>query len=123
MDTRAAARRFADTWQHGWTHHDVDAITALYTDDAVHHSMPFRAPHRGKKAIADYIRWSFDGETPITVTFAAPLVDEDRAAIEFRVHALDHGRPTTLAGCVFARFTPEGLAAETRDYWHTSEET
>ncbi|MEU7001942.1 hypothetical protein [Nonomuraea sp. NPDC046570] len=39
---------------------------------------------------------------------------------EFRVHALDHGRrPTTLAGCVFAS---EGLAAETRDYWHTSEE-
>ncbi|MEU7002645.1 hypothetical protein [Nonomuraea sp. NPDC046570] len=48
MDTRAAARRFADTWQHGWTHHD--AITALYTDD-VHHSMPFRAPHHGKKTL------------------------------------------------------------------------
>ncbi|MFC7109819.1 hypothetical protein ACFQQB_61175 [Nonomuraea rubra] len=42
LDTRQAAQRFADTWQHGWTHHDVAAITALYHDDAVHTSMPFR---------------------------------------------------------------------------------
>ena len=119
MDTRAAAQRFADTWQLGWSDHDVEAITALYAEDAVARSMPFRPAHHGRQAIAEYVRWSFDGETPLTVTFSTPLVDGDQAAIEFRVHALEHGKPTALAGCVFVRFTPGGLAAETRDYWHT----
>jgi ketosteroid isomerase-like protein len=121
MDTRAAAKRFADTWQHGWTHHDTAAITALYRDDAVHTSMPFRPPHHGKQAIADYITWSFTGETDPHVTFATPIVDGDQAAIEFRVHAHDNGRPVTLAGCVFARFDTNGLAVQTRDYWHTTD--
>jgi ketosteroid isomerase-like protein len=122
MDPATAARRFADTWQHGWTHHDADAIVTLYTADAEHTSMPFRPPHRGRAAIADYIRWSFEGETVQRVTFAQPLVDGDRAAIEFRVHALDErGTPVTLAGCVFAQFDADGLAVRTRDYWHSTE--
>ncbi|MGN9845796.1 nuclear transport factor 2 family protein [Nonomuraea sp. H19] len=119
MDTRTAAQRFADTWQHGWTHHDTAAITALYHDDAVHTSMPFRPPHESKQAIADYIQWSFTGESQPRVTFTAPIVDGDQAAIEFRVHALANGRPVTLAGCVFAHFDADGLAVRTRDYWHT----
>lgn len=121
MDTRHAAQRFADTWQHGWTHHDTDAIIALYHDDATHTSMPFRPPHQGKQAIADYIHWSFTDETDPHVTFATPIVDGDHAAIEFRVHAHDHGKPITIAGCVFARFNPDGLATHTRDYWHQTD--
>lgn len=122
MDPVTAARRFADTWQRGWTHHDADAITTLYAADAEHVSMPFRPPHRGRAAITDYIRRSFEGETIERVTFAPPLVDGDQAAIEWRVHAYDdRGTPVTLAGCVFARFDAHGLAVRTRDYWHTAE--
>lgn len=121
MNTRAAAQRFADTWQHGWTHHDTDRITTLYHHDAVHTSMPFRPPHRGRGAIADYIRWSFSTETAPQVTFATPIVDGDQAVIEFRVHAIDDGAPITLAGCVIARFDPDGLAVQTRDYWHITQ--
>ncbi|GAA2208237.1 hypothetical protein GCM10009850_036950 [Nonomuraea monospora] len=121
MDARQAAQRFADTWQDGWTRHDAAAITALYRDDAVHTSMPFRPPHRGRQAIADYITWSFTGESNPDVTFGPPLVDGDQAAIEFRVRACDNGRPVTLAGCVFAQFDTDGLAVRTRDYWHTTD--
>ncbi|WP_113699092.1 nuclear transport factor 2 family protein [Nonomuraea lactucae] len=121
MDPRTAAQRFADTWQHGWSRHDVDSIAALYAPDAEHISMPFRPPHRGRGAIADYIRWSFEGESDPQVSFTTPVVDGDQAAIEFRVHATDNGAPVTLAGCVFARFGPDGLAVRTRDYWHTTE--
>ncbi|MEV0597004.1 nuclear transport factor 2 family protein [Nonomuraea cavernae] len=121
MNPRTAAQRFADTWQHGWTHHDVDSILTLYADDAVHTSMPFRPPHRGRGAIADYIRWSFTNETDPRIIFATPIVDGDQAAIEFHAHTIDNGAPVTLAGCVFARFNPDGLAVQTRDYWHTTD--
>ncbi|RBQ19270.1 nuclear transport factor 2 family protein [Spongiactinospora rosea] len=105
MDTRQAALRFTGTWRRGWAEHDVEAIIALYAPDAVHRSMPFRPEHRGRAAIEEYIRWSFADETPVSVEFGTPLVD---------------GEPVTLAGCVFARFGADGLAVETRDYWHTA---
>jgi ketosteroid isomerase-like protein len=125
METAAAAERFVRVWESGWATHDVDAILALYTEDCVHRSMPFRPPHVGRAALATYLRWSFAGELPLTVRFSAPLVGPGAtAAAEFHVTAEESGpqgpRSTTLAGCVFVRFTAEGLAAETRDYWHTA---
>ncbi|WP_084959669.1 nuclear transport factor 2 family protein [Thermoactinospora rubra] len=114
MDPRAAAQRFADTWQHGWARHDVETILTLYAEDAVHTSMPFRTPHTGTSQIADYLRRSFQTETDPQVTFSPPLVDGPHAAIEYRVTT-----PTTrLAGCVFVTFDADGLAVRTRDYWH-----
>ncbi|MFI6502952.1 nuclear transport factor 2 family protein [Nonomuraea typhae] len=113
-DTRAAAQRFADTWQHGWCHHDAEAILTLYADDAVHTSMPFRPPHRGKAEISDYIRRSFAEEHAPRAHFEPPIVDGDRAAIEYHVTDGDH----TLAGCVFITFGDDGRAVQTRDYWH-----
>ncbi|MFC7109818.1 hypothetical protein ACFQQB_61170 [Nonomuraea rubra] len=71
--------------------------------------------------MADYITWSFTGENDPQVTFSAPVVDAGQAAIEFRVHAYDNGRPITLAGCVFVQFDTDGLAVRTRDYWHTAD--
>ncbi|PZG51503.1 hypothetical protein C1I98_08375 [Spongiactinospora gelatinilytica] len=121
MDTRQAALRFTGTWRRGWAEHDVEAIIALYAQDAVHRSMPFRPEHRGRAAIEEYIRWSFADETPVSVEFGTPLVDGDTAAAEFKVRSLDDGEPVTLAGCVFARFGADGLAVETRDYWHTTQ--
>lgn len=125
MDTAAAAERFVRVWESAWSRHDVDAILALYTESCVHRSMPFRPPHVGRAALATYLRWSFAGELPLSVRFSAPLVGQDGlAAAEFHVTSEeatpDGPRTATLAGCVFVHFTPEGLAARTRDYWHTT---
>lgn len=119
MDTADAARRFVETWERGWTRHDVPALLALYAEGCVHRSMPFRAPHRGRAALADYLRWSFEDERPLDVRFGPPVVGPDGLAVaEFRVVAEEGGEVSTLAGCVFVRFRGDGLAVETRDYWH-----
>ncbi|MEU9453345.1 nuclear transport factor 2 family protein [Streptomyces sp. NPDC048277] len=122
MDTREAAERFVRVWERGWAAHDVDALLALYAEDCVHRSMPFRAPHRGRDELAAYLRRSFDGERVTDVRFSAPLVGPDGVAVaEFRVFSEEEGAAATLAGCVFVRFDTRGLAVETRDYWHTVE--
>jgi uncharacterized protein (TIGR02246 family) len=119
MDTAAAAHRFVRVWERAWAAHDVDAILTLYAEDCVHRSMPFREPHRGRDELAAYVRWSFENEQTLDVRFSAPIVGaEGRAVAEFRVLAEEDGTPSTLAGCVFVRFDEEGLAVETRDYWH-----
>ncbi|WP_062349948.1 nuclear transport factor 2 family protein [Herbidospora yilanensis] len=117
MNTREIARRFAQTWQTGWAVHDVDLLLSLYAPGIVHHSMPFREPHRGLDALREYLTWSFAEEDVLDVRFGEPLVDGDTAAIEFRVRA----REGELAGCVFVTFDAEGLAVATRDYWHMSD--
>ncbi len=54
--------------------------------------------------------------------FSAPVVGPEGVAVaEFRVLAEEEGAPSTLAGCVFARFDEAGLAVETRHYWHTKD--
>ncbi|MCW7942846.1 hypothetical protein AAW14_12525 [Streptomyces hygroscopicus] len=119
MDTAEAARRFVRVWERGWAEHDVDSILALYARGCVHRSMPFRAPHRGRHELAAYLRWSFAGERTLDVRFSEPIVGpEGRVVAEFRVLAEEDGTPSTLAGCVFVRFDGEGLAVESRDYWH-----
>ncbi|SED86117.1 nuclear transport factor 2 family protein [Streptomyces sp. Ag109_O5-10] len=148
MDTWEAAERFVRVWARGWAAHDVDALLALYAEDCVHRSMPFRAPHRGRDELAAYLRWSFEAERVTDVRFSAPLVgpdgvaaaefrvrseergaaaefrvrsEERGAAAEFRVRSEERGAAATLAGCVFVRFDGRGLAVESRDYWHTAD--
>ncbi|HTU74443.1 MAG TPA: hypothetical protein VMG38_13090 [Trebonia sp.] len=44
MDTRQAAKRWAEVWERGWRSHDADAISALYAKDAFWQQHPFRDP-------------------------------------------------------------------------------
>jgi hypothetical protein len=120
MDPGKAASRWAATWTAAWRAHDVDAITALYADDSVHRSAPFRPPHRGRQAVAEYVAWAFADEQRVDeVRFGTPVVQGDRACVEYWAMFLDQsGAAFTLAGCAMARFDADGLVTEASDYWH-----
>jgi hypothetical protein len=56
------------------------------------------------------------------VRFGTPVVQGDRASVEYRARFLDQqGTAMTLAGCAMARFDTDGLITEARDYWHLQE--
>jgi uncharacterized protein (TIGR02246 family) len=120
MDSQAAARRWAATWTAAWQAHDAEAVVALYADDGVHRSTPFRHPHRGRQGVRDYVTQAFADEQRIyDVRFGTPVVQGDRACVEYWAWFLDQrGRAMTLAGCAMARFDADGLITEARDYWH-----
>ena len=123
MDSQAAARRWAAAWTVAWKAHDVEAVVALYAEDCVHRSTPFRQPHRGRQAVRDYVTQAFADEQRIDdVRFGAPVVQGDRACVEYWARFLDQqGRAMTLAGCAMARFDADGRITEARDYWHLLE--
>jgi uncharacterized protein (TIGR02246 family) len=123
MDSQAAARRWAATWTAVWRAHDVEAVVALYAEDCVHRSTPFRAPHHGRQAVRDYVTQAFADEQRIDdVWFGTPVALDDRACVEYWARFLDQqGTAMTLAGCAMARFNTDGLITEARDYWHVHE--
>src|ERR671935_280336 len=99
MDSQASARRWAATWTAAWRAHDVEAVVALYADDCVHRSTPFRPPHRGRQGVRGYVTGAFADERRVDdVRFAAPLVHGDRAWVEYWALLVDAGgAPATLA--------------------------
>lgn len=65
MDSQAAARTWAATWTAAWQAHDVEAVVALYAEDCVHRSTPFRPPHHRRQGVRDYLTQAFADEQRI----------------------------------------------------------
>ena len=118
METEAAARRWRDTWERAWPAKDVDAIVALYSDEVPYRALVFREPEMGLAGVRRYLEENFGVEEDLECRFGEPVVDGDRAAVEWWASWLENGEPLTLAGSTFLRFNQDGLVVDHRDYWN-----
>ena len=114
MDAAAAARAWVEGWTRGWENGDAEAIGALYAEDAVYRSHPFREP---EKSARDYALRAFADEELAECRFGEPVVDGDRAAVEYWAVLQADGDEETLAGIALLRFGADGRVVEQRDYW------
>jgi len=110
------------TWLHryglAWEEGDPDATAALFTEDAVYRSAPFREPHIGRAAIREYAVNATADQTGTKVRFGTPIVDGNRVAVEWWA-TFDDG---TLPGTLYLRFAPNGLCEELRETWNWADE-
>jgi ketosteroid isomerase-like protein len=114
VTTADAARRWAEIWAAAWPAADADAISALYADDAVFYSAPFR----GRQAPRDYVIWAFGEQAEAECRFGEPVVDGDRAAVDWwAVMTSSDGSVESIAGTSLLRFDAAGLVVEQRDVW------
>lgn len=114
VDAREAAGRWRETWERGWRAHEPAAIVALYAGGAYFQSHPFRDP----QAPREYIEPTLAAETSAECEFGEPIVDGDRAAVEWRAETkLEDGGEEKLAGVSLLRFDADGLVVEQRDFW------
>jgi hypothetical protein len=118
---RAAARRWARTWQSAWEAFDVEAIVALYADDALFSSQPFRTPYRGRDGVREYVSQAFTEEADVRAWFGEPVVEGQRAAVEWWAALRENGSDVTLAGTSALRFDDEGRVVEQRDTWNQAD--
>jgi hypothetical protein len=82
----------------------------------------YTAPPRSARPTAAAKPFFADEQRIDDVRFGAPVVEGDRACVEYRARFLDRqGTAMTLAGCAMARFNADGLITEARDYWHVQE--
>ena len=114
MDTREAAERWRRTLARGWHSHDAAAILELYAEEAFFRSHPFRDP----QPPPDYIGPTLAAEAWTDCEFGKPVVDGDRAAVEWSAEVrLKDGSAEKLAGVSLLRFDADGLVVEQRDFW------
>jgi hypothetical protein len=115
------AKRWAEVWQRAWEARDTDAIVALYRTDCIFSTQPFRLPYVGTAGVRTYVQQAFDEEREPRVWVGDPVVDGDRAAIEWWAAVEENGREITLAGTSVLRFDQAGLVAEQRDAWNQAD--
>jgi hypothetical protein len=116
-----AARRWAETWQRGWNDRDVEAIVALYAENAVFSSEPFREPFAGPAGVRRYVAGAFAEEESADARFGQPVVAAGRAAVPWWARLVENGAPITLAGTSLLRFDADGLVVEQWDTWNQSD--
>jgi len=113
VDTETAARRWIDGWLLGWRALDPQPIVALYADDCLFLSHPFRVPEPPR----NYVLRAFGEEEWAEPWFGQPLVDGDRAAVEWWAFVRENGKDVTLGGTSLLRFREDGQCVEQRDAW------
>jgi ketosteroid isomerase-like protein len=121
VDAREPARRWASTWKSAWEAKDTEAIVALYAPDAVFSTQPFRTPHLRRAGVREYVSQAFAEEDAPRVWMGDPVVDGNRAAIEWWAAVTENGVETTLAGTSVLRFDDDGLVVEQRDTWNQAD--
>jgi len=73
---------------------------------------------RCPQAPRDYIEPTLAAEESAVCEFRKPIVDGDRAAVEWSAETkLKDGGTETLAGVSLLRFDADGLVTEQRDFW------
>ena len=117
VETEAAARRWIDGWSRAWPAADADLVTSLYAEGARFRSQPFRDLQSPRA----YAEWAFSEQDEAECWFGDPVVDGDRAAIEYWGIVHYGGRDETIAGIAVIRFGSDGLVTEQRDYWNAHE--
>jgi limonene-1,2-epoxide hydrolase len=122
------ARTWIEAYGNAWREKDGQAAAALFTEDGVYRSSPFRAPHAGRDQIRAYWEQETEHQRDFELRFGEPVVEGKRVTVEWWATMRDqpwaasegfHGDPAiTLPGCLILRFTPDGLCEELREYWH-----
>jgi hypothetical protein len=117
MNARLAAQRWADTWATAWMAKDAEAVASLYAEGAAFRSQPFRELQHPRA----YAEWAFSEQHDAECWFGTPLVDGNRATVEYWAVVSFEGRDETIAGITVIRFDDDGFVAEQRDYWNAQD--
>ena len=101
-----------------WNRHDVDALTTLYSDDALYEDLRLAVTLRGRLDIVAHLRQVFDACADAVLALGAePVVGDDRAYFEWITVADCDGLIQELRG-VSVMLVEDGRIVRQTDYPH-----
>jgi ketosteroid isomerase-like protein len=116
----STVERWLEAYRVAWATADADAAAAIFTEDARYRDQPYDEPYVGRQGVHDYWTKVTATQSDIHFRYGKPIVDGDRAAVEWWVTLKNDGFQVTLAGEFYLRFDGE-LVADLREYWHVAE--
>lgn len=108
-------------YRQAWMERDPDAAAALFTEDASYRVQPYEEAHAGPEGVRAYWAGVTTTQDAVELEYGTPVVEGNRAAVEWWVTLLSDGAEITLAGEFMLRFDENGLCEELREYWHFGE--
>lgn len=117
---RFGLKGWVEELREAWEAGDPGRAGSLFTVQAEYHHHPFRPPLQGRQEIEEYWMTATAGDQRISVTMGEPLLDGDRAAVEWWARTVTGDHVTTDCGALVLTF--EGnLCASLREYWILAE--
>jgi SnoaL-like domain len=114
MDVEAAARAWIDAWDRAWHAKNPAPLAAVYAENVVFRSHPFREP----QSPLVYARSAFDEEgDELDLWWNEPIAVGERAVVEWWATLSENGEPVTLAGASVLTFQGDGRVIDQHDYW------
>ena len=119
MTSFETVSEWAQNYRTAWETSDSDLAASLFSEDGTYRDDIFKdEPNRGRAGIVDYWAGVTSVQSDVTVLMGRPLVDGDRAVIEFWTTMRVDDAPVTLAGALLLDFNDEGLCASLREYYN-----
>ena len=107
-----------EAYGRAWRKRDPEAVVAIFTAEAIYRSSPFREPHVGSDGIRAYWEHVTSAQESLDLRFGTPIVESNRAAVEWWAVVTEDGEKTTYPGILLLRFAPDGRCEELRECWH-----
>ena len=115
---RLRAQAWIEAYGQAWRTKDASGAAALFTEDAIYKSHPFREPNVAREGIFEYWTKATQDQRNLELSFGQPVVDEDHVVVEWWAAMTADTGDVTLPGALILRFTDDGLCKELREYWH-----
>jgi hypothetical protein len=110
-----------DTWveRYGraWETADEEAAADLFSENATYRSNIFEDPHVGRVGVEAYWRQVTSTQQDIRVRMGRPLIQGNRAAVEWWTTMEQDGADVTLPGCLLLVFDDEGKCQSLHEYY------
>ena len=118
--SRDAFADWLDRYRTAWEQRDPDAASALFTEGATYHEMPYDPPIEGRPAIADYWAKAVAGQRDVRFTSEILACEQDRGLCHWHVTftAAEGGSTIDLDGIFHCRFADDAHVAEFQEWWH-----
>jgi steroid Delta-isomerase len=123
MPTSEDLRQLVDRYAKSVTARDVDALVALFTEDAVQQDPATSPPNVGHEAIRTFFQAAVDASTATTFEALAVHTCGDHAAIDFRVTVQLEAGTMVIEGIEVFSFAEDGRIRSVTAYWDDADLT
>lgn len=114
-----------DEWAAAWSSHDMDRVTALFTDDCTYEDVTLGVVNRGKEELRQFGNGFLAAMPDVKFPLHSKVVGQDRAALEWTMTGTQTGAlgdlPATGKSCTVRGSSVlevrDGRFSRCSDYW------